>query len=278
MLRILCSGCVVGLALIAIQRSAQAQGGMNTGGSNFGGSAFNSGRSGGFGTSGFGSGGLGSVGFGSGGSGTGGMGGGGFGGSSFGSSGFGGSGLGGFGSGGFGTGGFGGGSTFGNQGIGGGMYGGGQGGQNFVGRDSGDMTAVMQQMNRSGQQFMNQFGRMMNRGGNRNREQETGENERPPVRVVLDVAFTHRQLPLAAVAAKLQTRMLKILATRNIAQPEVTVEGDTVVLRGVAGDESQRMVIERLAAMEPGVLKVDNQMTVALAPSESNPAATDSLR
>ena len=272
------NGCVVVALILATQQIAPAQRPTGMGGSNFsgggsnfggGGSAFGSRAMGGsgFGSSSFGSGGLGTIPFG------GGVGGGGFGGgSSFGSGGFGGGGLGG---GGFG----GGGSMFGGQGFGG--MGAGQGGQNFVGRDSGDMTAAMNQMNRSGQQFMQQFGQMMNRGGrggSRNRDSDSGQNERPPVRVVLNVAFSHRQVPLATVAARVQARLTKLLAARNVAQPVVSVVGDTVVLSGVVADETQRLVIERLVAMEPGVLKVDNQMTVALAPSEENPAATSSLR
>jgi BON domain len=275
MLRVFLNGCVVVALTLAIQNRTAAQRPTSMSGSNFGGgSAFGSTALGGsgFGSSSFGRGGLGSIPFG------GGVGGGGFGGgSTFGSGGFGGGGIGsGFGSG-SGIGGLGGGSTFG-QGFGG--MGAGQGGQNFVGRDSGDMQAVMNQMNRSGQQFLQEFGRTMSRGGrggNRDRQTDSGENERPPVRVVLDVAFPHPQVPLATVAARVEARLQKLLATRSVTQPEVTIAGDTVVLRGVAADESERLVIERLVAMEPGVLKVDNQMTVALAPSAENPAATGNL-
>jgi osmotically-inducible protein OsmY len=71
----------------------------------------------------------------------------------------------------------------------------------------------------------------------------------------------------AAVATKVRGRMTSLLTNRSIAAPDVEVVGDTVVLRGVAKSESQRLMIEKLALMEPGVYAVDNQMTVAEQPT-----------
>lgn len=242
---------------------------------------------GGMGSSGFGS----SMGSGLGG-GMGGMGGGfgnSFGGGGFGSSAFGAnSSLGnrGFGSSGFGIGGMGGmggmstsgfGSGFGTGGLSGGA-GMGQGGENFVGRSSSDFSGALNQMNRNGQQFMQQFGQMMNRGrGNRNRGGSQQENERPPVLVQLDVAFDHTPTAPTVVATNVQTRLERILASRNVAVPQVSFVGDTVILRGTAVNESQRMVIERLVAMEPGVGAIENQMTVAPAPTEETLPVTGNL-
>lgn len=250
---------------------------------------------GGFGGGGFGGGGLGGSSFG-GGMGQSGMGSS-FGGSGFGSSAFGSSsslgnrgfGSSGFGSGGIGGGGFGGsspmgmGSGFGSGGMGGmggGMMGTGQGGENFVGRSGSDFTSAMNQMNRNGQQFMQQFGQAMNRGGRGGRNNRGGsqqENVLPPVRVQLDVAFDHTPTAPPVVAANVRARLERILSARNVARPEVTVVGDTVVLRGVAANDSQRMVIGRLVAMEPGVRSVENQMTVAPAPTEESLPAINSL-
>lgn len=223
-------------------------GGMGSGfGSSFGGSGFGSSAFGsssslgnrGFGSSGFGSGGLGGMG-----------------------------GMGGMNSSGFGTG-------FGTGGLSGGA-GMGQGGENFVGRSSSDFSGALNQMNRNGQQFMQQFGQMMSRGrGNRNRGGSQQENERPPVLVQLDVAFDHTPTALPVVATNVQTRLERILASRNVAVPQVSFVGDTVILRGTAVNESQRMVIERLVAMEPGVGAIENQMTVAPAPTEETLPVTN---
>lgn len=222
-----------------------------------GGSAFGSGfGGGGFGSSGFGSSGFGG-GFGGSGFGGGGMGG--FG-SGFGGSGFG-SGMGGFGSSGFGSNGFGQNSFGNNQ----------QGNQNFIGRDSGDMANVFNQLGRNSNRFFQQMNRAMSRGNrNRNRQGSQGENPAPPVRVRLDVAFDHPPMQPAALATAVETRLERVLTQRAIAAPEVEIVGDTVVLRGVAPSESQRLVIEKLVSLEPGVTSVDNQMTVDQ--SSSSPA------
>jgi BON domain len=168
------------------------------------------------------------------------------------------------------------GSGFGNSGFGQSGFGGNlnsQGNQGFIGRDSSDMAAVFQQMGRNSNQFFQQLGRTMNRGGRggrggRNSSQQ--ENVAPPVRVRLDVAFDTPQIQPTAVAAKVRTTLASSLARRKITAPEVEVSGDTVVLRGVAQNESQRMVIEQLVLMEPGVFAVDNQMTLAERPAAEN--------
>jgi hypothetical protein len=241
---------------------AQGFGGMGgqtgLGGSGFGGSGFggtSSGFGGGFGSSGFGGGsGFGSGGFGSG------MGSSGFGGG-FGSSGMGG----GFGSSGLGGNGFGQNSFGNNQ----------QGGQNFVGRDSSDMASVFNQLGRNSNQFFQQLNRTM--GGNRNRRGNSQEeNAALLVRVRLDVAFDHPRTQPTVVAAAVRGRLETLLARRNITAPDVEMVGDTVVLRGVAATESQRLVIEKLVSLEPGVAEVDNQMTVANEPSAAESPATES--
>ena len=170
--------------------------------------------------------------------------------------------------GGFGTGMGGSGMGFGQSGMNN-MQGGQQG---FIGRDSSEMSAIFQQMGRSSNQFLQQLNRTMGRGrGGRNTSQE--ENAALAVRVRLDVAFDRPQVQPTVVGNSVRTRLASTLTRRNIVAPEVEVVGDTVVLRGVAKSDSQRMVIEQLVRMEPGVFAVDNQMTVAANPSESPPSA-----
>jgi hypothetical protein len=249
--------------------SAQNRGGMG-GMSGFGGmggmSGFGGARMGGM--SGFGGGMGGMSGFGGGR--MGGMSG--FGGGMGGMSGFGGGMGGGFGSG-FGGSAFGRGGGFGNAGFGGtgfggqGMYGGGMGGQSFVGRDGGDMQAIMGQMGRAGTQFFNTMNRNM---ANRNRNQQpqqSDENERPPVRVRLEVGFAAAQAPPTAIATNLTQRLTRLAVDHSLGQPQIAVEGDTVVLRGVADSDSQRRVLEQFVMLEPGVMKVRNEMVVAGEPA-----------
>jgi hypothetical protein len=235
-----------GGAMAGMGSSAFSSGsGMGGFGSGFGGSGFGSG----FGGSGFGGGGIGSGGFGSGGfgSGFGGIGGGGFG-NTFGRGG------------GFGN------SGFGNSGYGGGQYG---GGQAFVGRDASDMQATFMQSNRASTQFFNNMNRQMSRNNRNNRRSTTTTNQNPPqpMRVEVRAAFTAPQPTSDAVAARLRTRLTKILADHHMTQPNLTMQGDTVVISGTAASDSERQVIANLIALEPGVRAVRNEMTLAGEPS-----------
>jgi hypothetical protein len=113
------------------------------------------------------------------------------------------------------------------------------------------------------------FGQL-NRGLIRpNRDRSTASavpNPPQPIRVELEVAFDAPRLAPATIATNLQTRLSKILAEHNIASPNVTIEGDTAVLTGVADSESQRLVLEKLVSLEPGVRQVRNEMIVSAPP------------
>jgi hypothetical protein len=91
------------------------------------------------------------------------------------------------------------------------------------------------------------------------------------MRVNLQVAFTPQRPSQAALTESIRTRLGRILTVQDIAVPQLTMEGDIAVLRGVAGSESQRLMLEKLIAMEPGVGEVRNEMTVG------GPNATESL-
>ncbi len=234
MSRTLAIACITAALLLATAADGLAQsfGGSSTGtnsmNGSFGGTGFGStnlGSSGGFGSIGLGSGGMGGQSFG----------------------------TGGFGSSGFGSGGFGsqlsGQTTF------------GQGNQQFVGRDASDMQAVFTNMGRSGSQFFQQLNRSMSRGNRQTGQQP--ENVRPPVRVQLHVAFDYDQPTSAAVSQGLQERLVKILADHDVSGAEVALEDRTATLRGTAANESQRLVLENLVRLEPGVSTVVNQMTLA---------------
>jgi hypothetical protein len=261
MFRSLCLAAAVCAIVLNFAASGQAQGrmGMNST-SAFGGGGLQPLGQAGFGASRFGSSGFGSSGMSGFGSNFGsGMSGFGMGGGGFGSSGRGGMGM----------------SGFGNQMMGGmGMNGGAMGGQNFVGRDSSDMSAVMSQMGRAGTQFFNTMSQNMRGRNNRNRQQaneDTGENKRPDIRIRLELGFTPLRPAPAALARTLQTRIASLAVDHSLGQPQIAVEGDTVVLRGVAESETQMLVLANLVSLEPGVRTVRNEMTLAGAPAVAAP-------
>ncbi len=257
--RLLAFTAVVSL-LLGVVPFAMSQG--------FGGSSAS--RGGGMGSSGLGSSGFGS-GFGS--SGFGGMGSSGFGGSGFGSSGFGG---GGFGGGGMGNSGFGGGgfgnSGFGNSGFGGSSGSGAYGSaENFVGRDASDMQAAFGQMGRAGTQFFTTMNRNMSRNSSRGKAPRPWRTQPQPMRVEVHVAFDTPRPSSTQLATTVREHLTSILANHKMSQPNVSMQGDTAVVTGVAASENERDVISQLISLEPGIRDVRNEMTVA-APAIGGPS------
>jgi hypothetical protein len=60
-----------------------------------------------------------------------------------------------------------------------------------------------------------------------------------------------------------QTIYDRILVDRKVENFAITREGPRMVLTGVAADASERMLMERLVSLEPGVIQIENQMTLA---------------
>lgn len=247
----------VGLLIPTSSAFAQAGGGIfGSGGSSFAG--------GGLGTSG-----LGGVGQ----SPVGGMGAGG-GGSSFGSgsafgqslSGPGGQGLGGQG--------FGGGGGAG-QGLG---FGGGQGATSsgFVGRSGADVQNFFQALN----PMANQAGagtQVQRTTMNRGREANETENATLPVQVRVSVGF---EVPPGAGAAARNDgtarRLNGILSRRGMGGTEVSIANGVARVAGAPPSPSERLVVERLMRLEPGVSRV--VFGEAIGPETLEPTPRDSDR
>lgn len=68
-------------------------------------------------------------------------------------------------------------------------------------------------------------------------------------------------------AANLGARITQTLGTRLRGPISATVQGDTVTLQGTVATAADRVLAERMAAMEPGVRRIDNRITVGAAPA-----------
>lgn len=185
----------------------------------------------------------------------------------------------GFGGGGFGGGGFGGGQTgggFGGAGFGGGASGfGGQGGfgqtgggSGFVGRDSADVRSMFDNMSAQAGEFLNRVERSFNRNAGRNADQ--GSDQRPPVRVKLRLGFTPT-VNRSATAGQGVARAMGLLSANGVTGVEARLQGGEVVLRGEVASASDRLLAEKIVALEPGVTRVQNQLRVAGAGPELAP-------
>jgi hypothetical protein len=172
--------------------------------------------------------------------------------------------------------------------MGGGMNGGfgqqagGRAGQrNFVGRDASEVQGNFQSQFGTPQQGAQGFGAMI-QNFNEMREQRRRwrdqQNAPPPVRVQLRPAF---DLPPASVTpetvAGLQGQLNGVLKLRSASRggsAVITPSQNGVVLSGSVGSEHDRRLMAVMASLEPGVGRIDNQLTVA-APAATS-AAPDS--
>lgn len=214
---------------------SSAFGGSSFGGSSFGGSSFGGGG-GGFGSSSLGT-------------------------SSFGQSRLGGGGLGqsGFGQAGTGfnsAGGFGAGST--------GGLGAGGANQPFVGRSAADAENFFGGLN---QQFQNAVQRAQ-RAGMDSAGGAAASERRPEVRVRLVVSDSLSQsvAPVAPRLAAATESIADLLGRKGLGAVQLAAADGVVTLRGVVENESDRLVAQKLAEIEPGVDRVVNELTVAAAP------------
>jgi hypothetical protein len=87
----------------------------------------------------------------------------------------------------------------------------------------------------------------------------------PQIRFRITLGFSHPRpagTKVSADFARRLTRIPQIASARSVA---VTMEDRTAVLAGEVETEHERMLIEKLAMMEPGVSAVRNELTVAAA-------------
>ncbi|NLS90858.1 MAG: BON domain-containing protein [Planctomycetaceae bacterium] len=152
----------------------------------------------------------------------------------------------------------------------------------FVGADSADAGFVGAASADGGNQSSRS--RNIRRGGgassaNVNRSGGRGR-QRDEVRVVLQLGFTPPKPSTiapsrapSAVASRLAERMTNSTWIQNRTPLEVSVDQGTATLRGVVSTEHDRLLAERLAMLEAGIWKVENQLKVAASPdSQEAPA------
>ncbi|MEM6656432.1 MAG: BON domain-containing protein [Planctomycetota bacterium] len=137
------------------------------------------------------------------------------------------------------------------------------GGQNtsgFVGRSGADSQAFFEQLGRGSNQFFQRLERSFSRRGDRGRGAAQPQEQRPPVRVQLRLGFTP-ELDATARTVSASTSINKSLMVKRFDWASVAIADGVATLTGAAPSASDRRLIERLARLEPGVVRVDNQIT-----------------
>jgi hypothetical protein len=86
------------------------------------------------------------------------------------------------------------------------------------------------------------------------------------------VNFDYPLPATADVEASLSRQMLRIPGMERLGPIEVSVAGQTAILRGAVASEHQRDVAEQLVLLEPGIREVQNELYIA-APAAASSAA-----
>lgn len=94
------------------------------------------------------------------------------------------------------------------------------------------------------------------------------------VRPSLDLGFDYAGPATEELAPKFSARVAKFSSVRFHTPLQVSMENGTAVLRGAVASEHERALVEQLALLEPGVRRVDNQLTVAGSSAEPPAPAT----
>jgi hypothetical protein len=146
--------------------------------------------------------------------------------------------------------------------------------QGFVGSRSSGATGTgssRSSSNRSGssrygssQYGSSQYG-SSNRGGGSTRSSRGGRNTQAEVRAVVRLGFQAPRPVATEIAPQLQSRLQRImaLAAGEPSGVRVRIENGTATLQGTVATDHARVIAERLALLEAGIWKVNNELVVA---------------
>lgn len=135
---------------------------------------------------------------------------------------------------------------------------GGSGG--FVGRDSTDTGGLFETLTGANNAFLDQvqrrfFSRDRGRGVNQ------GADARPPIRVKLELGFTPPS-PAAGTPTETVGRINAMLAERGFDRAQLGSTDSGLTLSGSVETAADRRMLSRLMALEPGVERVRNELSI----------------
>ena len=142
----------------------------------------------------------------------------------------------------------------------------------FVGADSGDNSQFNSIQQAGGRNMRNnqfsqfnqlsQFMRNSQQFNNNQNNQNRGQRTRAQVPVALRLGFDPPAVPTGQVQTRISGRIERSLNLGAQRSVSVTVQGRTAVLQGSVATEHEKTLAERLAMLEPGVSRVQNEVTV----------------
>ena len=154
----------------------------------------------------------------------------------------------------------------------------------FVGADSRDLPNLFSAMsgagnlNRGFQSGLLSGGRNRTTGANRPNNSGMGRagsgRTTGEIRTSMRVGFDYTRPAPDAIASRLIALLEKSTRIQTRSPLDVAVQDGTAILRGTVATEHDRVLIEQLARLEPGIWRVQNELLVA--ESAAPPAAESS--
>jgi len=99
------------------------------------------------------------------------------------------------------------------------------------------------------------------------RQQRSGRNQRPSVRVQLRPLFTVPQRSASELTAQASLQFSKALPTTVVAS-QISVQGGIATLTGRVKSEYDKRLAAKLLSLQPGILQVDNRLIIELGQAE----------
>lgn len=139
--------------------------------------------------------------------------------------------------------------------------------QGFVGRAGSDLESFFGGIGAAVEQF-----ERGDRSGRR--DADAPEVRRPEVRVRLTVSpeFGRQTVAKKADAGAALTTVARALARKKIDTVRMSSADGVTVLEGTVRSDSERRLVEKLVAIEPGIRTIDNRLTIAESPNDTLPA------
>ncbi len=137
----------------------------------------------------------------------------------------------------------------------------------FVGAEASDLPQIFGTTDgattrRSGQGLNTRSMQVRQPGSQTRRTPAYGRQTVMAVRPTLTLGFTPPAVSSADLRNSVSQAVRRAPMLSDYASVGVRVDGGSVILEGTVGSQHQRALISQLVALEPGVVKVDNRLTV----------------
>ncbi|MDX1965178.1 MAG: BON domain-containing protein [Pirellulales bacterium] len=135
----------------------------------------------------------------------------------------------------------------------------------FVGADSGDFANFFGSVVGAQQAAFQGMARQnnMNQGNQQNQGNQGNARSKKTVRAIRTVQFEFASPQPEVLTTTLSTRLNRTKSLSRLSGDiQVQMDGRTAILTGVVKDQRQRDLAERLCLLEPGVSKVQNDLTL----------------